>query len=437
MNDARDSSRVIGELSARGLSNIRSGESDFVFAFDEDEIRCTRFQAQFLSPTVCSLLQEDPSIDRIRVEIESEHQSVATSFLVRLIESGQIDVSVSDISVLGEFCRFLGNGELLDLFVKTSLSTVNEGNVVQRLKLFGRDDDLSFLASHFSSVCEQVGIETLSFDLLSTVLSHCELRLESEDSLFRFIERLCSRDDGYRDLIAHVETQYLSESCIEDYVSFIDPFRMNGGTWQSICRRLCLPVSPSSGNCRVKTELFESVKFDGEASSMFRGIFHRMSEDCKGNPHLRERVRVSANDEFPGNGLAVYNLICASDKRGLYWCTKTTTRDHYIKFGFPSCRICPSGYSLKAHNKSFGASSYLRSWRFEGSNDDSEWTTLHAQDATDAIAANDKEAYFAISTTRVCRFLRIMVGSPNSSGYHQFSLQQIEIFGQIHPSASV
>jgi hypothetical protein len=127
-------SRIIGELSARGLANISSGERDFAFVFDGEEVRCTRFQAQFLSPRVSSL-QNDPSIDRIEVDTDTGKKSVILPFLLRLIEKGEVDFPVSEISIVSDFSRFLGNQELLELFGRKTLSSVDESNVLQRLSI--------------------------------------------------------------------------------------------------------------------------------------------------------------------------------------------------------------------------------------------------------------------------------------------------------------
>jgi hypothetical protein len=433
-------SRVIGELSARGLSNICSEESDFAFVSDGAEVRCSRFKAQFLSRKVCSLLRSDPLIDRLEVDIQTNHKSIIQSFLSQLLETGQIAIPTSTIPVLSEFSRFVENTELLEVLKKNSFGSVDENNVVQRLMIFATEEDIGFLASHFSTVSKQPSMASLSFDVISNILNHSELRLESEDSLFRFIESLCSKDDNYRDLIESVETRYLSDSCIEDYVSFVDPDRLSRGTWLSICRRLTLPVSPPTPNPRLKLSLarVDTVSYGGDTSSMFRGIFHRMSEECKGNPHSCGQVKVSANQEMSGCKLQVYDLICTSDKSGKYWGARGESSERFIKFEFPSSRICPSGYSLKAHNAAWARQGYyIRSWRFEGSNDDSEWTIVDRQNDTDAISANDKEAYFGISTSAPYRFLRIITGTSDSSGTNQWSMQQIEIFGQIHSSSSV
>jgi hypothetical protein len=193
-----------------------------------------------------------------------------------------------------------------------------------------------------------------------------------------------------------------------------------------------LGVAPSAPNPR---QLFCTVNFDGDTSPMFRGIFDKLGQECGGNPHLCGKVKVSANDERSDRGLQVYDLIWASDKSGKWWATNNHPVDHYIKFEFPSSRICPSGYSLKAHNTSWTSNGdFIRTWRFEGSNDDCVWTTLDTQQDSDAITGNDKDAFFAISSRETYRYLRIATGSLNSSNNHYFSMQQIEIFGQVHQS---
>jgi hypothetical protein len=170
----------------------------------------------------------------------------------------------------------------------------------------------------------------------------------------------------------------------------------------------------------------------GAYTSAYPYIFHKLSQECKGNPHLSGKVKVTANDQASNRQFQAHDLIYETDKSGKWWATNNTAIDHYIKFEFPSSRICPSGYSLKAHNVSWSrGGDFIQSWRFEGSNDDSGWTTLDTQNGSDGIAGNDKAAFFPISTMQPYRFLRIITGSPTSSGCHQLSMQQIEVFGRV------
>jgi hypothetical protein len=73
----------------------------------------------------------------------------------------------------------------------------------------------------------------------------------------------------------------------------------------------------------------------------------------------------------------------------------------------------------------------LKSWRFEGSNDDSKWELLHSQTNSTALTGNDKEASFEFSSSSTFRFLRFVMVGQNSNGHYQHSLQGLEVFGRL------
>jgi hypothetical protein len=418
--------KQVCRLSSRGLANLVAKETDFVFVVGDTEIACSRFQAQFISRRVSDLLSSDPTIDRFEVPVKSA--SAVSILLSGLISSGEFDVS--DASAVADLSRSLGNTELLEICLRSTCDSVDESNVVQRLNVLPIEEEVCFLASHFSSVSSQSGMRSLNVEVLSRVLDNSGLCLESEDALFRFIESVCREDDSYRDLIDFVEAQYLSDLCIGDYIRFVGSDNLSGSVWLSICRRLLLGVTPSGRNPRVKDQ---SVSFPvpADGSPRFVGILHHLCEECQGNPHVSGKIQVSANDEVASSGLKVYDLISDIPKSGKYWGSGSQAVDHYIKIAFWDSVVRPAGYALKAHNATWGNGYFIRSWRFEGSNDDSNWFTLDAQKNSNAIDGNDREAIFRIATDQSYRFLRIVAEGNNSSGDRQFSMQQIEIFGSL------
>jgi hypothetical protein len=61
---------ISADLSSRGLKNITVEKDDFRFVFEgSEELRCSRFKAQFLSPRVARLLQSDNTIDQFHVKV--------------------------------------------------------------------------------------------------------------------------------------------------------------------------------------------------------------------------------------------------------------------------------------------------------------------------------------------------------------------------------
>jgi hypothetical protein len=320
----------------------------------------------------------------------------------------------------------------LEICLRSTSDSVAESNVVQRLTLLPTEADISFFASHFNSVSGQREIRGLEVDLFSRVLSDSALCLESEDSLFRFIETLCGEDESYRVLIDFVEAQYLSDSCIGDYISFVEAVGISGSVWKSICGRLLLPVAPRTRKSGTKHGYLD-FPVPSDASPAFTGIFRYLCKECKGNPHVSNKIRVSANDENEELKGKVYDLISTPDP-GKPWGTWNNAVDHYIKIDFRDSVVRPSGYTLKAHNYSWGGDGYhTRSWRFQGSNDGSQWDTLDTRSDSDAIMGNDKEAVFSIVTDQWYRFFRIIVQGTNSSGDYFFSMQRIEIYGSLAP----
>jgi hypothetical protein len=344
----------VAQLSSQGLANLVVKESDFVFAVNGEEITCSRFQAQFVSPKVSDLLKSDPTMDRF--ELNVSNGSTVGVLLSGLVERGEFDLSA--VSVVGDLGRALGNTEMLAICLRSTSSAADESNVLQRLNLFPIEEDISFLASHFASVSSQSEIQSLDADLLSRVLRDRALSLESEDSLFRLIERLCGENESYLVLLDFVEAQYLSDSCIQDYITFVDSDQLSAGVWMSICRRLSLHVTPSKANPRTKSLSFP-VPRDG--SPRFVGIFHHLCEECKGNPHLAGKIEVSANDERTDRTFQVYDLITDASKTAKWWGTGNSSVDHYVKIDFRDAVVRPSGYALKAHNSSWAASFYIRS----------------------------------------------------------------------------
>jgi hypothetical protein len=104
-----------------------------------------------------------------------------------------------------------------------------------------------------------------------------------------------------------------------------------------------------------------------------------------------------------------------------------------LKIDFKDHRLCPSAYSVKVHNSSWSDSHFLRSWRFEGSNDDSTWTVLDRVTDNEELRGNDREVSFEFSPTSsvAFRFVRFVMDGKNSSGSYQFSLQRFEVFGSL------
>jgi hypothetical protein len=155
----------------------------------------------------------------------------------------------------------------------------------------------------------------------------------------------------------------------------------------------------------------------------FDGVFAHLWRQCSENPHNAGLIAHSASDEGPGYEC---HMILSEGKP---FASNNTAVDHSLKIDLKEMCLIPSGYSVKTHETPWNGIRFGRSWRFEGSNDDSEWEVHDSHTDPDELMENDKEVSFAISATRPFRFLRLIVTGMNSSGNRYSYLQRLETFG--------
>jgi hypothetical protein len=153
----------------------------------------------------------------------------------------------------------------------------------------------------------------------------------------------------------------------------------------------------------------------------FDGIFHHLWTECGGNPHLAGLIEISAPTERNDRMFQCYDLISHESKSGKWWGTNDANKAHYVQIDFKDLRICPSAYSVKVHSRTWNSSSFLRSWRFEGSNNCSDWSVIDSHTDSSDLRQNDKEMSFEFSSSSSFRFLRFLkVGVDWSGDDHLF-----------------
>jgi hypothetical protein len=286
------------------------------------------------------------------------------------------------------------------------------------------DSDIGYACEQFISLDHSL----FSIEILRILLSDFRLKIESEDWLLTILQRLISKDCSYEDLIDTIECQYLSESKIVEFCELLNPTSLSSVAWESICRRLFLEVHPSILNPRLRVAPGRNIEFD--SGKPFDGILFYLFEKYGRNPHRAGLIRVSAPDERTNRSLQCEDLISHESKTGKCWGTNNTSVSHYLQIDFKDLQICPSAYSIKVHNSSWGVN-FVKSWEFEGSLDGSAWQCLDRHSNCTDLCQNDAIASYHISDSPVFRYLRFRMVGQNSSNNWYFSLQQIEVFGKL------
>jgi hypothetical protein len=292
--------------------------------------------------------------------------------------------------------------------------SVSISNVGLRLSLLTTDSDVEFACKHFGSLDHS----SLPVNILELLLSDNRLNIESEDWLLKIVKDRISNDSSLIGLLDYIESQYLSVEGISSYVSLISRESMSSSVWSSLCSRLQLPVSVPNGNPRIRGHLISL-----DRNRPFDGVFARLWRQCGKNPHDAGLIAISANNECP-------SVNCSDLLSGeRCWYSSSANVDHYVKIDLKDLRLIPSGYSVNTHAIGETSAYFVRSWHFEGSNDDSKWEVLDSHTDAEELMGNNREVSFAISTTEEFRFLRFIMCGVNSSGTHELVLRRLETFG--------
>jgi hypothetical protein len=343
--------------------------------------------------------------------------------LLSLCNGESISVDRSDVWSFVSVARVLENGELISHFVGQESVTVE--NAVLRIEFCSQDSDVEFACANFCSL----DFSSISVEVAVRLLSDPRLTIESEDWLLNVVTDLISHDSKFAVLLDSIECQYLSVESISRFADLVWSSGVNFSVWSSLCRRLIHSVSPTAANPRVRRRFGRSILLD--RSRPFDGVFAELWKSCGENPHLAGLIAISAADERVDRKFECHDLISDASKAGKWWGTGLTEIDHHVMIDFKDYQIRPSGYSVKVHNSSWSGGDFVKSWRFEGSTDGTAWQALDSHTDSSELSGNDREASFACQSSSQFRFIRFLMVGLNSSGCRQFSLQRLEVFGEL------
>jgi hypothetical protein len=220
-------------------------DNDFEFIGNTCHLRCTRFQAVFISPRVDWLLQQDKTLTSFSLEWKSRAMKENRVFelLEDLMHGKPIEPLASEVSCLCEVATALGNTELLDSLIRDK-GPLNRSTVCGRLK--GKsvaggsvDEEIEFAASHFFEI-DADDLKGIDVGLLELIVSSEGLQLDSEDSLLTFILNLGLQDELV--LFRYLRIEYLSAEGMNLFLDRLGDSICDPLVWDSLCHRLCLRV---------------------------------------------------------------------------------------------------------------------------------------------------------------------------------------------------
>jgi hypothetical protein len=422
-------------LSALGLEQASVVEPDsFVFVVGDEEYRCSRFQAAFLSKAVSDLFVTDAHSTEFVIDDIPDPDHDFRSIL-NVLQHGTLEVTEQNLPILLEFAHRLKCEELGRALAECQLGghDLNSRNAVSRLlvasnRLLPIDDEVEFIASRLDEI---ESLDRLPPSLLEIVLESVSLRIETEDWL---LELICGLGNGYEFLIRYVRCEFLSSAGIDRFIEAVEVERIDALLWTSVCHRLTNTCSSSLDPQRFKSEGLApgSPDFEGNrfphGSSDSEGILHHLTEKYGENNHWHGWVAVTAS----GTDSACVEAI-TSFGHPSYWFS-TNAPHSWVMFDFKDLSLCVDGYSLNSGSYNYS----LRTWEMEVSNDGSTWVTIDRR-STKELRGTNVTRYFACNeeTTEFYRYVRIRQTGVNQAGTHNLEIGHIEFFGQVRGGESV
>jgi hypothetical protein len=328
----------------------------------------------------------------------------------------------------------LGNTELVEQLVSLHPlpSELNPSNIVDELQFYERMGTIPrvelirFARENFYRLTEIVSHE-LKPETLDLIFSE-SLVLNSEDELFDFLKgEIC---EGSIDLLRHVELCCLSEGKYVELMDLLEPSTLTPGIWTRI-----RSIRPDR-SCRSGTH-----QYDGPipyAGKNFDGIFAHLNRICGGNCVEKGIIGVKASNHSTGNLSVVF---ADNDWRGGNHWQHSNVLNGWFKVDFKDRRVSVTDYAIHNSLTYVEESRFLKTWRLEGSNvdsdSDSDWTKIDSRTNDETLHGASKiQGHFECNgdTRQAFRYIRLVRrGASHDAQYYCFLISQFKLFGRLSP----
>lgn len=420
---------------------LQTYEKDFSFIVNGKEFKTSRFISDLLSPIICRLHLNDPTIDSFIINTENQGDF---SHILNLHNFEPATFSASELPFLSEVISKLGNGSI-EYESEESGIEISVDNVLRLLReqegsgLFYSKEisrEIEFASSHFSEVCES-GIEelkNLSVETVMNIMSNDELRLKNEDELLKIINCLYSNDCKYSILYETVLFSNVTVCMMKEFLDLFDSKDMTVFLWKRLSCRLCgvieNPVmSEESLGRYLESPKNESVtKFEYTDDKVFKGIFNHLQTQTGGK--IENEISFTASSVNSGDNFQPKNVALFGDQNNYFH--SLNEENSWICFDFKDRRVVPTHYTVKSVN--WGVNNHHpKSWQIEGSIDNSSWETIDEEKNCTFLNGKSHVHTFAMNhpTSTEFRYIRMRQTDKNWCGCNYLIFDSFEIYGRL------
>lgn len=428
--------------------------------------------SEFISPRVSHLHHFDATIDKLELEYdpwkEQNKDHDILGLFERLSKGEEIELNSEQSKYLRQLSIFLWNEELFQKMNYLYPNENEEENIEYFIELISMIDEqkemknqgpqfkstlIENISKHFYELNEEQK-KKLEMENFYLIISHFELNIETEDSLFEDINEFYSfktarakttkgKGKGKEKIpITYFYEQLyinnLSEEKFHELLEKVEHNEISHELWSKIVNRIVHKEEQSSPLKKRYTKTTsnkttsQQFLFDGEASHKLEGIIRHLTRQINGNVHEKGIINVKASSEYDNNRLAK-NVVDLDNKS-----TMLRTKDEensWLMYDFKEKKVRPTHYSITS--KPFGPGDFHPvHWVIEGSNTNSnDWKILDTRNGITSLNSCSVTETFEIQerlkSDEFYQFLRIRQTGKNAAGYYYLGFSALEFFGSM------
>ena len=418
---------------------IQNYGEDFTFVVNDKEFKTTKLVSDLLSPIICRIHSNDPTIDRFT--FNTQQQGDFSQF-IKLANFESTNFSNDDIPFLSEVIENLGNKSVeLKYEEEVEISIDNVLSLLQQHEKFPIfycnhiSREIDFTSSHFFELCEnqEEEMRKLTIDTLIKIVSNDQLRLKSEDQLLKFINQFYSNNSEYTILYETVLFSNVSSEAMKEFVYTYDASEMSRGTWKELSKRLCQEVqrnpeseSKHAGRYSEPQVKNEGTMFEYTQDKEYKGIFNYLQKQTGGK--IENEVNFTASSLYNNSYHQRYVAIFG-DQRNAF--RSANRANSWICFDFKEHRVVPTHYTIRSRDWCPN-SNHPKSWVIQGSNDNNSWETIDEEKDCPILNGNSVVHTFTMNHPKPTKFkyIRMYSTGPNWSNNNYLAFESFEIYGR-------
>lgn len=410
---------------------IQNYIKDFTFIVNGEEFRTNHIIADLLSPNICKYHSSDPTFNTCIINTK---QKGNFQYFINLANFELNEIPRTEFQFINEVIEFLGNGAI-SFYDNTNLEISNH-NVLQNINFHIQNQsfyqtqiqkEIDYISSHFCEIYEEQLSELLEMPIstLEEIFNNTNLKLESEDQLLSFINKLYDSNPECSYLYEYVNFINVTSNTISDFISIFKIEDITQETWQKLSNRLKQQIIKDKETSLIENEIF--IPFEQE--NEFKGIINYLRTQSKGK--IEDEIEVKSfapnHDENVPMNVLLFNdpdKYFFSDEGDNVW----------MCFVFKQNKICPTNYTIKQNDDYC----HPKSWVIEASNDENSWVTLDEQNNTPYFENNPSYTFNIKNTdNNHYKFIRFRMTDYNSSeASNCIIIDSFEFYGKILPNNS-